>query len=116
METKHTPMPWIVTDERHDLIAIGAECRRFSCCVVNGPNPSSYADKAGIAQAAEQKANAEFIVRACNAHDELLEQLKAVTESLNMARLVMTDPQTRALAGEIVESARATITKVEGRS
>lgn len=30
----------------------------------------------------EAQANAEFIVRACNAHDELLEALEEVTESL----------------------------------
>ena len=45
--------------------------------------------------------------------DELLAELRAVTEALNMARLIM-DADGRRLAGELVNDARAAIAKAEG--
>ncbi len=48
-------------------------------------------------------------------YEELVIHLRAVTESLNMARLIMSDPETRALAGQIVDDARAVIAKAEGK-
>ena len=55
--TQHTPGPW-TTDELGTVTSEGryiAACEHFN-------NPSQVV-----------KANAEFIVRACNAHDELLD-------------------------------------------
>lgn len=46
--------------------------------------------------------------------DELLAELRAVTDALNAARLIM-DADGRRLAGDLVNDARAAIAKAEGR-
>ncbi len=69
-ETEHTPTPWAVC--------------------LNPPNPQWFAeitiyDIAGDRRVADvaslmapSKANAEFIVRACNAHDQLVEAMALI--------------------------------------
>lgn len=72
-EIKHTPLPWLVdqTDQRNirtqkrDLVA--------ACTVANS----------------EPEANAEFIVRACNSHYELLGLCKKAREAFNHEKLQM---------------------------
>jgi hypothetical protein len=73
MEAKHTPTPW--------RIKYGHPC-------VILPMNEQNARRAAIAQCAlshglgdarlEDEANADFIVRACNSHDALVEALSAV--------------------------------------
>lgn len=73
--TKHTPLPWNVpevTDRRHRCVVIMSESgakqdngpAQVACCYVN------HVDFEGA------KANAEFITRACNSHEELLAALR----------------------------------------
>lgn len=61
---RHTPTPWTVRPYYTDLgnFAIQGEL--------------NVARTISIGDEAEELANAEFIVRACNSHDELLELLK----------------------------------------
>lgn len=78
-ETKHTPTPWIVRQKGDD-------------CFVQGPRnkPDDYADIEVLGDdtnedfySDEQKlADARFIVRACNAHDELVASLDETTHRL----------------------------------
>jgi hypothetical protein len=70
---KHTPLPWrYQDDDTFDLLdnkrIVGANL--ISPALVFG----------GLAR--ESEANAEFIVRACNAHYEMLEALKSVRRYL----------------------------------
>lgn len=65
MLTKHTPLPWDYFTGRtrhHVEVAYGAPGMGTAICSV----PKS------------QEANAEFIVRACNAHYDLLAALEAL--------------------------------------
>ena len=63
METpKHTPLPWYKTASSPDGYIYGADNK---CIVEFGPTTAGHMDE-------ERWANAEFVVRACNAHDALL--------------------------------------------
>ena len=64
METpKHTPLPWYKTASSPDGYIYGADNK---CIVEFGPTTAGHMDE-------ERWANAEFVVRACNAHDDMLE-------------------------------------------
>lgn len=65
-DIKHTPTPWKVDD----YVMSGEKYRVFSPA-----DPVAVASVAG-------KANAEFIVRAVNSHDELVEAIKNAIDSL----------------------------------
>ena len=63
---KHTPTPWKLEKTKlGDLIAIRSVTNKYGCCVP----PIDGSDD-------EDRANAEFIVTACNAHEELVTNLK----------------------------------------
>jgi hypothetical protein len=64
MSTQHTPTPWQVDASKHS-VSIVAD--RF--CVAQ----TATAQTGNVAPA---EANAAFIVRACNAHDELVAALR----------------------------------------
>jgi len=64
----HTPRPWTISERR-----IGSEY------VITAPG--------AIIGRICSEPNARFVVRACNAHDELLEALRIVAESGRMAQL-----------------------------
>ena len=72
METpKHTPLPWYKTASSPDGYIYGADNK---CIVEFGPETAGHMDE-------ERWANAEFVVLACNAHDDLLETLReCITE------------------------------------
>ena len=65
-QAKHTPLPWKVdfADEPH--WPIGYAPGYPVCRMVRGP----------VGADGEDRANAAFIVRACNAHDDLLAAAK----------------------------------------
>ena len=70
---EHTPVPWEV-DEAEDLpLAVIADTADGEAICEIGKDGSRKADSC-----AEWHANAAFIVRACNAHDDLLEVLGAI--------------------------------------
>lgn len=75
-ETKHTPTPWEVHDHkdaRHHEFAIIAREALDQQGELGVKVASVWGSKRGHCSAETSKANAAFIVRACNAHDELLE-------------------------------------------
>jgi hypothetical protein len=74
METKHTPTPWKVNDCRDS----GWMDNAIYIAKDSGENLARvYKDYGNV------EANAAFIVRAVNAHDELVAKLSAVQSILN---------------------------------
>jgi hypothetical protein len=69
-ESKHTPLPWKMRQLGKTRCVI--EGPGEDCCIAMMTRWLPPFD------AAEQKANADFIVKACNAHDELVEALRAM--------------------------------------
>ena len=70
MTTQHTPGPWKVTKNPHTrLVFLNAGNRDY---------PLFKDDADGLDTTNADWSNAEFIVRACNAHDDLLEALEAL--------------------------------------
>jgi hypothetical protein len=73
MSAQHTPSPWRVVRNYHDRIYIvgprndGKSTISDRICSVQQPRAGGGG-------------NADFIVRACNAHEELLAALKALTD------------------------------------
>ena len=75
METKHTPTPWKAEKGRTVMHVTG---QHFGVCQISttGYRGDTPEDKRMYAERAE--ANAAFIVRAVNAHDELVAALEDV--------------------------------------
>ena len=75
METKHTPTPWKAEKGRTVMHVTG---QHFVVCQISttGYRGDTPEDKRMYAERAE--ANAAFIVRAVNAHDELVAALEDV--------------------------------------
>lgn len=78
--TAHTPLPWIVRLSP-----------RSDDCFVQGPMPDGMAyapeimgdDYNGFGDNETKRADAEFIVRACNVHDDLVKALQDVSATLH---------------------------------
>lgn len=68
MEAKHTPTPWHV-----ECCTEGPSCW---CRLIFADVDDVEGDKAIITSGSLRAHNAEFIVRACNSHDALVEALK----------------------------------------
>lgn len=62
-ESKHVPTPWSITEHRQVIDGNGS-----TVSVAGIAFPCGYVDPAG-----RESANAEFIVRACNSHNSLVE-------------------------------------------
>lgn len=75
MTTQHTPTPWRVEEDKKNLIA--ATSPGFFL------DPVARCNVSGVHEA--DKANAAFIVLACNAHEELLAALKKASYYLDGA-------------------------------
>jgi hypothetical protein len=73
METKHTPGPWFTKRQGFSTVYVEARLRDGWIQEVAACGPT----EAGSEQ---QEANAEFIVRACNSHDQLVAALKAARD------------------------------------
>jgi hypothetical protein len=74
MTTPHTPTPWLVDSCDDDLIF-----------AKNGLHIATVGNQHQEQAAEEIAANARFIVRACNAHDEFIGGLKLALQALNTA-------------------------------
>lgn len=75
METKHTKTPWTcnqLSDRERGQFEITKDQRCYWIARVGAP----------IEDYAIAKANAEFIVKACNMHDELVAALEAIKSRL----------------------------------
>ena len=102
---KHTPTPWkqgVNYPERiigeHEIVAF-----------VNHPELDGKPND-------REQANAEFIVRACNSHDELLEACKALVQNLEMEWLPNGYGQCDyPLSYRIIKNAKDIIAKAEGK-
>lgn len=85
METKHTPTPWVLP-EGYDTV--GLICGEIP---IRASGDEYTAPTVAIVKAKEGRrvlsnnivADAAFIVRACNAHDDLVEALVQVRELLS---------------------------------
>lgn len=80
-QSNHTPTPWKIYDADSDNIHIGdiasppkAGWQYNTVC--NMYETTNDYDKINTELLNNAKANAKFIVKACNAHEELLEALK----------------------------------------
>ena len=67
---KHTPGPW---KREGYLIIVDRKTRRRCAAIASICTTATMIEK-------DWEANAEFIVRACNSHDDLLEACKALSE------------------------------------
>ena len=77
MNTKHTPGPW-TRQQQPDIDANG----NGYTWAIKAQASASYAQNPAYANS---EANAEFIVRACNSHEELRKLLTAVLDSIDRA-------------------------------
>lgn len=91
-EMKHTQLPWHVG---------GADAETGQINIIGDPHHGFYVCGV-IAGVESQEANAEFIVRACNGHDDLLEALRTIAKFGTCAASR--------------DTARAAIAKAEGRA
>ena len=92
----HSPLPW----------TLAASCRRGNKIQCSDPDGADWpwdvatchveapVDRTG-------KANAAFIVRACNAHYQMLEALKAIDGVLSQAYGDVSDPAVQHSVGEL---------------
>ena len=71
----HTPLPWVIGYGYADYIAIEAVTKEdFECIAI------IELDEHGAKPTPEQEANAEFMVRACNSHTDMLEALEGIRD------------------------------------
>jgi hypothetical protein len=100
----HTPLPWRLRMNDSGMcngVAVSA--------TVLPPEPFTGPY---IAEVGSSRANAEFIVRACNSHEELLAALKALTVACVSADSIEELPPE--IDGSLIDAARAAIAKAEG--
>lgn len=82
MEMKHTPTPWYIAGDDEPVAGVPAieimygECPSPECESVAWVNSDLVNNKFKITK--KTRANAAFIVRACNAHDELVNLLAEI--------------------------------------
>jgi len=109
-ERKHTPTPWrwVSWGER---ISIDAKENAGIATI----NPQGDADK-GIPCRID-RANTDFIVRACNSHDDLLAALKESLDQIEYLRRQLTDRKRRFVAAttnRVVEIGLDALKKARG--
>ncbi len=109
-QLEHTPLPWILTWT--DFERGGSRFNiDFSHDSANGDKATGNIFLGDGQRGSHGRANAEFIIRACNAHEEMLEALKDMTELVDCLYEVSPPHLIRARFAK----ARAAIAKAEGR-
>lgn len=111
-QPQHTPTPWAAIDsvwKRADGL--------YECAIVRPVTQTKLAMAFGRTEE-EAKANAAFIVRAVNAHEELVKELRRVAEDMNT--LVDNDEhwnraQMREVLFAIQSNATNALAKAEGK-
>jgi hypothetical protein len=104
VETKHTSGPWTVSKSPDDMIVCDSEGGSIADCAPPGPWMTL----------AEARANAAFIVTACNSHADLLEQVKLFEKSVEYQIRVATskgDDEGARLMGFTLHLVRESIAK-----
>lgn len=91
--SKHTPTPWKVVTGLYGTTSIWADGEEMAICPINYDGARRPPE--------ESTANAEFIVRAVNCHDELLAALEDILASY--------DANDSRGIGEAIEESRAAI-------
>ena len=122
---EHTPLPW--AEGRHPTKVQGpdgfalADTAGVHLAFGYDPEGGHWAGIAGASRdmdEAEEEANAAFIVRACNAHDEILEAIEAIELRCDLVN--RTHHPTVVLLEQDVQwiraKARAAIAKAKGDS
>lgn len=103
--TKHTPLPWKVYYAKNNGQIILGTGEENGCAIQNHSGAFWRDDE-------EAKANAEFVVRACNSHYELLEALEQVIDHcvryFNLGDVGGDE-------AEILDNAKAAIAKARGQ-
>lgn len=112
--TGHTPTPWLRVGQTVYALDETGNCNRFSTRVEGGwvwRSSAQVGASGDRTPEAELNANAEFIVRACNSHDALLEALRRMlgryVELVNCGDCGSWNPETEA---EVI-AARAAIAR-----
>lgn len=96
---KHTKLPWTIEyDHKGRAAAIGSD--NILIAALSGRDP---------------KGNAEFIVRACNSHEDLLEACREVQRALTSPSRKLLD-STRQEMEPLLQAVNAAIAKAEGRA
>lgn len=84
-EAAHTPTPWIAVDDGQSTPCVHAEfVPDGAVCNMSSFDPELEGD--GNRALARSKANAAFIVTACNQHTRLVAENKALREALAKTR------------------------------
>jgi hypothetical protein len=78
MTASHTPTPWVV--EKNSVNAENGSVVSIAECGLSAPGQSWSGTDYSTRE--HQAANAEFIVRACNSHDQLVAALKAALATI----------------------------------
>lgn len=96
MTTQHTPTPW---NHSNGTVVFDGNDRKVA---------ATYANKGYGIEIDEAQSNAAFIVRACNAHDELVAALRACVEEMSAYEYA-----DEGISGELIRNARAALAKVQ---
>jgi hypothetical protein len=109
--TKHTPTPWFTQRDSWSTVYIEARIRPGTLQEIAACGPTENGSD-------EQEANAAFIVRACNAHEQLVDALRQgrVAIDVLMAQLIEVDPSfkpTQSAAWPALVAIKAALEKVE---
>lgn len=122
MTAKHTPGPWVVTDSPsvNDETRIGVDAKSRSICGMTGGFYTRPGQALRDETLAENRANAAFIVRACNSHADLLECVRGYVRMADnlLGRKEFTEKDwvdLRTALTFIAPQARAAIAKATGQ-
>ena len=122
-EAKHTPTPWDMTIKIMEFISREQGGGEKVTIWARSPKVKRVATLTRVTKLAggevvetdisEVKANATFIVRAVNSHEELLEAMKGVVVALERDLLIANSKSIDVTA--MIENAHTLIAKAEGR-
>jgi hypothetical protein len=102
---KHTPTPWKI-DQYETVVGTTDEAFEIASC---------WTANSGIHKDFKEcRANAEFIVRACNAHDNLVRALRSTLDHVAVP-FAKRDAAWGRKGNEIFVQARAALAKAEGK-
>ena len=109
---EHTPVPWEHGSRGNARFVVygGKAVHGKAICVMR----STQADPPDHPLNLEADANAEFIVQACNAHDELLAALERQCALLEAMALVPNANHVKRDIGVMLTAARAALAKAKG--
>ena len=107
---KHTPTPWEIkiTQEGFEIVGSANKANYKSVIAWIKLGGATWKDTWNK----EQEANAEFIVRACNSHEELLEACK---EALPLCNEIIRDDPYANMAKKIATKLENVIAKAKGK-